>query len=209
MTVTARYAVALLCVFLLAACGAVAPPPLPDTPLAGTAMDGDPAPDFRLIDENGAELTLSSLRGKAVVLIFQYSYCPDTLPEEMAAFLAAREALAEQANDVVFLAVTVDPERDSVERLHQYLEGQAAIGKVKFVTGDRSVLEPLWKAYFLWVNRFPVKAGSPDSRRYGAYSVGHTDVIYLVDRMGRLRLLMRPDFETSDLIGNLRALMRE
>lgn len=194
---------------LLAACATAAPGPPPLAPLVGTQLKGDPATDFRLLDERGAAVALSDLRGKPVVLTFQYTYCPDSLPRLMAAFLFAHAGLGEQARNVAFWFVSVDPERDSVERTREYLAGQGALGKVSFLTGSRADLEPLWKAYYLSVTRLPIRPNSEEARRYGGYAIGHTEVIYLIDKAGRLRCLMRPDLDPADLLRNVQTLLRE
>ncbi len=194
---------------VLAACSTSAPGPPPDSPLVGTKLKGELAADFRLLDEQGATVALADLRGKPLVLTFQYSYCPDSLPRLLEAFLFAHAQLGERAREVAFLFVSVDPERDSVERLYDYLAAEGALGRISFLTGSRAELEPLWKAYYLSVARHPIKPNSEEARRYGGYAIGHTEVIYLIDKAGRLRCLMRPDLDSADLLHNLQTLLRE
>jgi hypothetical protein len=71
----------------------------------------DLAPDFTLVDQNGAPFTLSSLRGHPVALVFGYTHCPDACPTVLANFVRAmHSASAPPGIRIVF--VTVDPERD-------------------------------------------------------------------------------------------------
>ena len=69
----------------------------------------DYAKDFALTDQNGKARTLSDFKGKAVVVFFGYTQCPDVCPTTMAEMAAVMKQLGEQANQVQVLFVTVDP----------------------------------------------------------------------------------------------------
>lgn len=176
--------------------------------LAGTPLGGDPAPDFALTDHRGRETSLSSLRGRVVVLTFLYTSCPDTCPLITTKLGQVHDRLGEQARDVAFVAVTVDPERDDGPRLRQYLEAQRLDGRLLFLTGDRAALEAVWKAYHIGVSRAP-PTPSDGSRSATSGEILHNDVLYLIDRAGRKRALLREDFAPAELVESLRVLLRE
>ena len=87
----------------------------------------NPAPAFVLIDQHGETVNLSQFEGKVVVMTFVYTHCPDVCP----AITYQMKKLAEELGDdyeesVVFLSVTVDPARDTPERLATFSEGYNA-----------------------------------------------------------------------------------
>lgn len=197
----------ILAIFLLTGCTTAQAVPV--AKLAGTALNGKVSPDFRLPDHEGRVVTLSSLRGKPVVLTFLYTHCPDTCPVVTEKFAALTRRMGAGSSQVAFVAVSVDPERDTPERVARFLAERGLAGVMTFLTGERSDLEAVWKAYYVGVNRMPIKAGSPESRRYGAYAIGHSDAVYIIDKQGRQRAFMRSTFDETELLGNLEILLAE
>ncbi len=83
--------------------------------------EGGPREDFTLTDQYGEPYRLADQRGKIVLLFFGYAHCPDVCPVTLSNWARVEEALAAET-DVEFVFVTVDPERDTVERLREHLE---------------------------------------------------------------------------------------
>src|SRR6202161_2441573 len=79
------------------------------------------APDFSVRGSDGAPLVLSRYRGKVVLLAFGYTSCPHVCPATLAVLAQAHRKLGAQGSQVQVIYLTVDPERDSAERLKQYL----------------------------------------------------------------------------------------
>ena len=77
--------------------------------------------DFHLIDHNGQSRQLADFRGKAVVVFFGFTHCPDACPTTLAEIAGALKQLGPGADRVQVLMVTVDPERDTPEILKQYV----------------------------------------------------------------------------------------
>src|SRR4051812_33690913 len=75
------------------------------------------ARDFALPDYDGKLRTLADFRGKAVVVFFGYTQCPDVCPTTMAQMATVMQQLGSLANKVQVLFITVDPERDTPELL--------------------------------------------------------------------------------------------
>ena len=69
--------------------------------------------DFQLVDHNGKPRTLADYRGKAVVMFFGYTQCPDVCPTTLSELAEAMKRLGSDADRVQVLFVTVDPERDT------------------------------------------------------------------------------------------------
>ncbi|MGW8224714.1 MAG: SCO family protein [Anaerolineales bacterium] len=138
-----------------------------------------PAPQFELTDMNGNLFQLSQLEDQVVVMFFGYTSCPDVCPVTLTEFLQIRSKLGPAAEQVSFVFVTVDPERDTPERMRKYLTNfdPEIIG----LTGERSDLEPVWADYGVYQAR---AEGSSD----GNYLVDHSSRVYVIDRAGNLRL---------------------
>jgi protein SCO1/2 len=132
------------------------------------------ASDFQLTDQNGQSYRLSGQQGKAVIMFFGYTNCPDICPATLAEFKQVKEKLGDQASQVNFVFVTVDPERDTADRLRSYLANfdPGFTG----LTGSQANLEAVWKAYGVYVAK-----GDFDTMEHNAR-------IYAIDRQGNLRL---------------------
>ncbi|MDI3297887.1 MAG: SCO family protein [Bacillota bacterium] len=141
-----------------------------------------PAPDFRLTDAEGRSFDLASLRGKVVLLYFGYTTCPDVCPTTLADLRQVQERLGADAERVRVLFVTVDPERDTPARIAGYLKPYGFRPAAAGLTGSLAQLEPVWKAYGVYVHKRQVPGAA-------TYLVDHTAYVYLIDPLGRLRLL--------------------
>jgi protein SCO1/2 len=137
------------------------------------------APQFELTDMNGQPFQLSELDDQVVVMFFGYTSCPDVCPVTLTEFLQIRSKLGEAAEEVSFVFVTVDPERDTPERMRKYLTNfdPEIIG----LTGERNDLEPVWASYGV----YQAKAEGPSDEYY---LVDHSSRVYVIDPDGNLRL---------------------
>ncbi|ADB50269.1 SCO family protein [Conexibacter woesei] len=105
---------------------------------------GARAADFSLRDQDGKLATMREYRGSDVVVTFLYANCDDTCP------LTAQQirgALDELGEDVPVLAISVDPPGDTPFHVDRFLVKQKMNGRMRFLTGNRAELEPVWKAY--------------------------------------------------------------
>lgn len=133
-----------------------------------------------LTDQHGQPFTLDQLNGRVVLLYFGYTTCPDLCPTTLSDFTAIKSGLGDLADSVAFVMVSVDPERDTAERLNEYLTffDPAFIG----LRGEGEQLERVKLAYGVVADRVEY----PNSAT--GYLVDHTSLIYLIDPQGRLRL---------------------
>ena len=159
-----------------------------------------PAPDIELGDQHGDLFRLSDQRGKVVLLAFGYTNCPDVCPTTLAQFKLIKSGLGSAADAVRFVFITVDPERDTPERLNQYLGSFDAdfIG----LSSSRSDLEPTWQKYGV----FQQKQEADSS---GNYTVDHTSRIYAIDMNGNFRLTYPYDMQASAIVEDVRHLVEE
>jgi protein SCO1/2 len=157
------------------------------------------APDFNLPSSTGNNFALSQMRGKLVALGFGFSHCPDICPMTLAKLAQVYRDLEDQAQQVQVVYVTVDPERDSVERLHQYMQHFDArfIG----VTGPAEALAEVRNAYGI--------IAAKEVHKDGGYQVHHSSYLYLIDRQGLLRALVPFGKSAEDITHDLRILLQE
>ncbi len=178
-------------------------------PLAGEAatLKGgvfDPprmAPDFTLPGTGGKPVTLSSFRGKVVILEFGYTSCADVCPVTLATLTAARKKLGMQAKDLQVLFVTVDPERDSIKRLGDYLApfDTSFVG----IGGTPQQLTKMRAVYGITATRKPIGDSKTD------YTVGHSSYLYFIDRKGALRSMLPFGRPAEDIAHDATLLLKE
>ena len=153
---------------------------------------------LELADHTGRPRRLEDFRGKAVVLFFGFTHCPDICPTTLAEISQAIKKLGADAERVQVLVVSVDPERDTPEALGKYVT--AFDPRFLGLRGDLAATRKVageFKIYF-------EKAKSGES-----YTVNHSAQSYVIDPQGRLRLLVRHERIAQDLAADVRALLRE
>lgn len=206
-------AVAILLLSLgLVACGSSAPK------LTGTDLDKTPAPNFTLTDQRGQQVSLDQFRGKAVVLTFIYTHCPDVCPliaEHLRATYAQLPAKTQQ--QVAMLAVTVDPARDNEAALEKFSKdhGLADNSAWHAMTGKPETLKQVWVDYHIDSSAMLSEMAVPMSGSHATMAtptpdpsgtVSHTDAIYLIDKDGKERVLVHSTTSPQDLANDLKAL---
>lgn len=156
-------------------------------------------PQFTLTSETGEPLRLADLQGKVVLLFFGYTTCPDYCPTSLAEARQILDDLGEQADQVAVLLITVDPERDTPERLASYTDGfhPGIVG----VTGAASDLQAVYDAFLVRAEREEM----PDSAL--GYLVNHTTRTYLVNQQGELALSYGYDAPPEDILADVRQLL--
>ncbi len=157
------------------------------------------APDFALPASDGSIFRLRDQRGRVVVLVFGYTFCPDVCPLTLAEMVQVRGQLGDRAPRVQVVFVTVDPERDTAERLRAYVGAfdRNALG----LTGDPEALARVRRAYGVVAERRTV-AGTK-----AAYLIDHSAFVYVVDPEGRLRLMWPFGTSVDDMTHDLRLLL--
>ena len=146
---------------------------------------------FQLTNDLGQRVTAASYHGKVVLLYFGYTHCPDVCPLTLVHLHTVLQKMGPQANDVRILFVTVDPARDTLPVLHQYVA--AFDPRIVGLTGSQSELAELAKRYRAFFQR------EAPNQNAGDYEVTHSSAIYVFDREGHARLLATPG-STNDAI---------
>ncbi len=156
---------------------------------------------FQLTNDLGKPVTAASYHGKVVLLYFGYTNCPDVCPLTMVHLHTVLQKMGKQADDVRVLFVTVDPARDTVPVLHQYVT--AFDPHIVGLTGSQDALAELAKRYRAFYHRESGKNTNGD------YLVTHSSAIYIFDRHGRARLLVTPGTGNDAILHDLRILVEQ
>ncbi|MEQ6885769.1 SCO family protein [Salicola sp. Rm-C-2C1-2] len=161
---------------------------MPDLAFSLTATDGEP-------------FTPEDKTGQVRLLFFGFTNCPDICPATMARLQKAVDQMPEGMQDeVTLLFVSVDPKRDTPERIGQFVDffGDNIVG----LTSDEQTLRTLAKRY-----RTTFGYGKPDDD--GNYAVSHSSAVYVFDGQGRARLLIRSDQSVPAISEDLETLVRQ
>ena len=158
----------------------------------------DYAKDFALPDTEGKVRTLQDFRGKAVVVFFGYTQCPDVCPTTMAEIAQARKLLGADGDKVQAVFVTVDPERDTPQVLKAYM----ANFDPSFVAlrGSPEQIATLAKDFKVFYKKV-------DGKTPGSYTMDHSAASYVYDPQGRLRLYTRYGSGAQALADDLKLLL--
>lgn len=194
------FALAVVIVAALAGCGSEPGESGPTaTPLPGTVLDPPKdVADFTLTDQRGESFTLSELRGKAVLLFFGYTNCPDVCPTTLSEFKRVKQELGDDADRVAFVFVSVDGARDTPERLAAYVGAfdPSFIG----LTGDDVSIRSIAQDYGVFFQR---QTYANDAN----YLVDHTASTFVVGPEGRLRVVIRYGTDPTIVALRVRAVL--
>ena len=190
-----RLVVALAALLVLAGC-APEGPRFKSSDVTGASFGRD----FALTDHTGKPRTLADYRGKAVVIFFGYTQCPDVCPTTLSTLAETMKMLGPDADRVQVLFVTVDPERDRQELLAEYVP--AFDRRFTGLYGDAAATEKVAKEFKVFYQKVP---GS----RPGTYTVDHSAGSFVFDARGRARLFVKHGQGAEKLAQDLRRLIDE
>jgi protein SCO1/2 len=183
----------LLMLFLLASCQPYQ--------FKGTSYEDPPdAADFELTRADGGRLRLSDLKGKIVLLFFGFATCPDVCPVTLSDAKRIIENLGDKSVNLSYLFITVDPERDTPEKLKTYVSNfhENIIG----LTGTEEELAAVREDYGIYAAKVPLKSGI-------GYTMDHTARVYLIDNEGRLRLTYAFGTPYEDILQDIKQILKE
>nr|WP_230411545.1 SCO family protein [Collimonas humicola] len=157
------------------------------------------ARDFALTDHTGKPRTLADYKGKAVVVFFGYTQCPDVCPTTMVEMANVLKQMGPLASRVQVLFVTVDPERDTQELLSKYVPAfdPSFVG----LYGDAAATEKVAKEFRVFYQKVPGKTP-------GSYSMDHTAGSYVFDPEGHIRLFIRHGQGPEPIAHDLKLLLK-
>ncbi|HXR66073.1 MAG TPA: SCO family protein [Ktedonobacteraceae bacterium] len=165
--------------------------------LQGTDLGSTVAPDFHLTDQFGKPIALSQFRGEPVVLTFLYAHCPDACPLTAEKLHTTQVQLGKDASHVMMLAVSVDPKGDTSAAVQNFSTQHKLTSNWHYLIGEQTELAPVWNSY------------SVDAQPATSTTSMHTSAVYVIDKMGRERVLFDSDFTPTQLQDDLKVLLAE
>jgi protein SCO1 len=162
----------------------------PPAPIAITSSVGGP---FKLVDQNFKPISNEDLKGQPFLVFFGFTHCPDVCPTTLFEVSEVLRVLGPEGDKMRALFVTVDPERDTPEKMKDYMSSfdPRLIG----VTGTPEQITAMEKAYRVYAKKVPLEGTN--------YTMDHTAIVYLMDKEGRFvtpfNLKRRPEEAAADL----------
>jgi protein SCO1/2 len=147
------------------------------------------APELKLDNSFGEPVDLAALKGKAVLVTFIYTHCPDVCPLIVSHLKTAQAELGAKADDLEIIAVSTDPKGDTPTAVKLFLAQHGMVGKMQYLTGSRSELEKVWSHWNIVAK--PEKA-NPDF-------VEHSALIYGIAADGKVTTLYSSNFKPSEV----------
>jgi protein SCO1/2 len=170
-----------------------------DGPFAGIDITGaDYATGFSLTDHNGQPRTLADFKGKAVVIFFGFTQCPDVCPTSMSELAQVKQLLGKDGERLQGLFVTIDPERDTPEIMKAYMASFDPSFLALYAQPDK--LPEVAKSFRIYYKKVPGK--TPTS-----YTMDHSAGSYVFDTQGRIRLYHRYGSGAQALADDLKKLL--
>jgi len=155
-------------------------------------------PDFTLHDQDGKAVSLHAQRGKAVLLTFLYTHCPDVCPITAQNLNQALRLLPNgQRSDVRVLAVSVDPRRDTRAAVRHFVRTHQLLPQFRYLTGTFNQLVKPWRFYNITSIR-EAKSGN----------INHTLYTILIDRTGKARVVYDATAQSTDVAHDLRLVLK-
>ncbi len=167
----------------------------------GTLMPAKiPAPDFTLTNADGQEVQLSDFQDKIVLLYFGYTFCPDVCPSSLSDLKLVQNKLDESGEKIQVIMVTIDPERDTPEKIAEYVAHfhPTFIG----LSGTKEEIDAAGEGYGVYYERHEGTAAT-------GYLVDHTARIFVIEPGGTYRLSFGFGTPVDDIVSDLRLLLKQ
>jgi len=147
----------------------------------GTAAIGGA---FNMIDETGAAVSEADLLGKPHLIYFGFTFCPDICPTSLQKLGAAQQLMGKAGDDVGYIFITVDPERDTAEKLAQYVTFDPFPTELRGFTGSNVQVDGVKAAYKVASSKRSPDGGVVEDGGTD-YTVDHSDIIYFMGVDGK------------------------
>ncbi|MCB0102650.1 MAG: SCO family protein [Anaerolineales bacterium] len=166
----------------------------------GTVIQSpEPSYNFTLTGANG-DVSLSDYRGKMVLMYFGYTFCPDICPGTLANAAQALRNMGDKADEVQLIMVSLDPERDTPEKLAEYTGHfyPSFIG----ITGTKEQIDEIAALYGIY---YKINEGSEAT----GYLIDHTATMMVLDREGYLKLVFPYGVTSEEIADDLKYMLRQ
>jgi protein SCO1/2 len=164
--------------------------------VGGDAVPAKPAAPLRLTDYRGREVSLASLKGRPVLVAFLYTHCHDLCPLVAAKVHTTYSLLGPHRPRPVFLAVSVDPARDTPSSAAAFNREHRTTGEIDWLLGSPAELKRVWKAWKV----------IPEEEKNDPEVIEHSADIYGIGADGKLHVLYTPEFKPPLLARDVKTL---
>jgi protein SCO1 len=163
----------------------------------GALQDSGIGGSFKLAATSGGEFSSADLKGRPYLVFFGFTRCPEVCPTTLSDISTWLDALGPDGKEIKAVFISIDPERDTVTSLKDYLSSfnEQIIG----LTGTPDQIAAVAKEYRVYYAKHPLKDGD--------YTMDHSAVIYLMDRQGRLAGTLTYGDSKDDAVAKLRRLL--
>jgi protein SCO1/2 len=165
------------------------------------AAPAKPAPPLVLNDSLGQPVNIDQYRGRAVLVTFIYTHCPDVCPLIVGNLHTALAQLGQDASKVQVVAVSVDPRGDTPRTVRAFLRTHRMTGRMEYLIGSRPQLENVWRAWNV-LAKGPHASTSPDV-------VEHSALIYGISASGEITTLYPANFSPGQVAHDVPILASE
>lgn len=160
----------------------------------------DYALSFSLPDQFGQTRTLADFKGKAVVVFFGFTQCPDVCPTSLAELAEVKKLLGKKGEKLQSIFISVDPERDTPPVLKAYMENFDP----SFLALRGSLEQTAQTA-----KQFRIYYKKVEGKTPGSYTMDHSAGSYIIDPKGRIRLFTRYGSGAAALADDIKLLLKE
>jgi protein SCO1/2 len=157
------------------------------------------APRLKLKNYLGESVSLAQFKGKAVLVTFIYTHCPDICPLIVSHLKTAQAELGAKARNLQIVAVSTDPSGDDRETVAAFLKDHGMAGRMKYLIGSRQELGMVWKDWNI--------VAKPD--KAGRDLVEHSALVYGIAPDGKITTLYPANFDVSQIVHDVPILERQ
>jgi protein SCO1/2 len=155
------------------------------------ASPAAPEPPLSLRNYKGERVNIAQYKGKAVLITFIYTHCPDACPLIAANLGVALNLMGPQkASKVQVVAVSVDPRGDTPKSIATFLKAHGVMGRMQYLVGSKHELAGAWKAWGVGSER---DASNPEL-------INHSGLVYGVSAQGKITTLYAANFRPPEIV---------
>ncbi len=165
---------------------------------SGAALVGGP---FELVMHDGTTVTNETFKGEFMLIYFGFTFCPDVCPTELQIMSAALDLIGDDADEVRPILISIDPERDTVEAMAQYVSNFHP--RMTGLTGTPEQIAGAARAYRVYYERVTDPASNAD------YTMDHSSIIYLMDKDGRFISHFGPGTKPEKMAETIRSALSD
>ncbi|HSS32529.1 MAG TPA: SCO family protein [Solirubrobacterales bacterium] len=156
----------------------------------GEATPPKAAPALKLKNYLGEAVDLAEYKGKAVLVTFIYTHCPDICPLIVSHLKTAQAELGPEAKDLQIVAVSTDPAGDNPRTVAKFLHDHGMTGRMKYLIGSPAELGKVWTDWNIVAKR----------AKTGRDLVEHSALVYGIAADGKITTLYPANFDPSQIV---------